>query len=151
EIQDPAIAKPAGTPCRHLSAAGCNLHPNWPKLCQTWFCGCRLIPGLPEEWRPDLSGILLYSIPSQHPDYGTDAYMFCLSRGQEHLKDIAVLGFVQNMVQRRVPLYLMLELGKPGAKMLFMNDYLAESVARRDADSFVSTFSAMIRDLSKTV
>ncbi len=148
EIQDPAIAKPAGTPCRHLSAKGCGLHPHWPKLCQTWFCGWRLIPGLPEEWRPDLSGILLYHVPCREPGYGPDAYMLCLSRGEAHLRDVAVLGFVQNMVERRVPLYLMLELAKPDAKMLFVNPHMTEPLARQDGKLFISTLAAMIRDLS---
>jgi hypothetical protein len=54
------------------------------------------------------------------------------------------------MVERRVPLYLMLEPGKPAARMIFMNQPLAESVTRRDASRFVSVFSAMIRDLALT-
>jgi hypothetical protein len=134
-------------PCRHLSPKGCGLHPHWPKLCQTWFCGWRLIPGLPEEWRPDLSGILLYHFRCSQPGYGPDAYMLCLSRGEQHLADVSVLGFVQNMVERRVPLFLMLKLGQPGATTIFVNDYLVEALARRDAGLFVDTLAGMIRTL----
>jgi hypothetical protein len=149
KIEEQSIAKEAGVPCRHLTKNGCGIYETRPETCRKWLCGWRLIPGLPEEWRPDLSGILLYNVPCREPGYGPDAYMLCLTRGEAHLKDVSVLGFVQNMVERRVPLYLMLELGKPDANMIFMNEHMAGPVARRDTDRFLSSLSAMIRDLSR--
>ncbi len=106
---------------------------------------------MPDAWRPDLSGILIYHVPASQPGYGPDGYMMCLSKGQEHLGDTGVLGFVQNMVERRVPLYLSLDLGKPERPATLANDVLAEAVRRRDARHFVQLLSDMIRNLSQAV
>ena len=62
EIQVPSIAKPAGVPCKHLTKTGCAIYEERPEMCRHWLCGWRLIAGLPENWRPDLSGILVYQM-----------------------------------------------------------------------------------------
>lgn len=53
------IRKPAGTRCVHLAAHGCSIHADRPHICRTWFCAWRRVEGLPDEARPDLSGILV--------------------------------------------------------------------------------------------
>lgn len=58
-VDTPDFGKPAGTPCVHLTSSGCGIHADRPRICRTWFCAWRRVAGLPEEARPDRSGILV--------------------------------------------------------------------------------------------
>ena len=144
KIEEPAIAKEAGQPCRHLTKGGCAIYQTRPGTCRAWLCGWRLIAGLPEQWRPDLSGILIYQMKCAEPGYGADAFIIALSHGLEHVKDMAVLGFIQNMVARRIPLYLTLEPGKAD-KVEFLNPVLEPLIARQDGPAFVEAVRRAIR------
>ena len=58
-VDTPEFAKPAGTPCVHLSGQGCGIHAVRPRICRTWFCAWRRVASLPDEARPDRSGLLV--------------------------------------------------------------------------------------------
>ena len=58
-VDTPDFAKPAGTPCVHLSEQGCGIHAIRPHICRTWFCAWRRVARLPEDARPDRSGLLV--------------------------------------------------------------------------------------------
>ena len=58
-VDTPELKKPAGTPCVHLTAAGCGIHAIRPRICRTWFCAWRRVGGMPDEARPDRSGLLV--------------------------------------------------------------------------------------------
>jgi hypothetical protein len=120
----PEIAKPPGTRCRNLTAAGCAIYETRPDMCAKWMCGWRLIAGLPENWRPDLSGILVYQQPSTQPDYAPSAFVVALKRGRESLQDPVLQGFVQTMVKVRVPVYLKLITEGLSSQSVFLNPEL---------------------------
>jgi hypothetical protein len=58
-VDTPDFRKPAGTPCEHLGARGCAIHAVRPHICRTWFCAWRRVASLPDEARPDRSGLLV--------------------------------------------------------------------------------------------
>ncbi len=58
-VDTPDFKKPAGTPCTHLTAHGCGIHAVRPPICRTWFCGWRRVAAMPDEARPDRSGLLV--------------------------------------------------------------------------------------------
>lgn len=58
-VDTPDFAKRAGTPCVHLAERGCGIHAVRPRICQTWFCAWRRVASMPEEARPDRSGLLV--------------------------------------------------------------------------------------------
>ncbi len=58
-VDAPDFKKPAGTPCTNLFAGGCLIHDLRPRICRTWFCGRRRIANMPDEARPDRSGLLV--------------------------------------------------------------------------------------------
>lgn len=58
-VDTPDFKKPAGTPCANLTTDGCGIHPVRPHICRTWFCAWRRIVDMPDEARPDRSGILV--------------------------------------------------------------------------------------------
>jgi hypothetical protein len=59
-IEDDELQKAADTPCLHIEeCGGCSIYAQRPQVCRTWYCGWRIFPGLPNELRPDLSGLLI--------------------------------------------------------------------------------------------
>jgi Fe-S-cluster containining protein len=58
-VDTPDFSKPAGTPCVHLTAGGCSIHAVRPHICRTWFCAWRRVAAMPDEARPDRSGLLV--------------------------------------------------------------------------------------------
>lgn len=57
EVQ--ALAKPAGVECEHNTGMSCSIHSVRPGACARWFCLWRKIGALPDELRPDRSGVIL--------------------------------------------------------------------------------------------
>jgi len=58
-VDTPDFKKPAGTPCTHLTAHGCGIHAVRPPICRSWFCAWRRVAAMPDEARPDRSGLLV--------------------------------------------------------------------------------------------
>ncbi len=58
-VDTPEFRKPAGTPCVNLSAGGCRIHDVRPRICRTWFCAWRRVAKMPDDARPDRSGLLV--------------------------------------------------------------------------------------------
>jgi len=58
-VDTPDFKKPAGTPCTQLAAQGCAIHAVRPDICRTWFCAWRRVAGMPDDARPDRSGLLV--------------------------------------------------------------------------------------------
>jgi hypothetical protein len=57
-IVDPEVGKPAGIMCRHNTGKGCGIHATRPDICRRWFCLWRRIDAMPDEARPDRSGVI---------------------------------------------------------------------------------------------
>jgi len=66
-VDTPDFKKPAGTPCTHLVSRGCGIHAVRPHICRTWFCAWRRVAGMPDEARPDRSGLLVSLSFEQEP------------------------------------------------------------------------------------
>lgn len=58
-VNTPEFKKPVDTPCGYLCASGCGIHDVRPRICRTWFCAWRRVASMPDEVRPDLSGLLV--------------------------------------------------------------------------------------------
>jgi hypothetical protein len=144
EVQDPTLQKPAGVPCPHLNGHGCSIYEWRPQPCRNFLCVWRLVPTLPEHWRPDLSGIFIYQIPNNMTGYDGNALILSLANGYAHLEDEALLGFVLTAVQNRQPIYLGRHQKKPDAKGIFLNPPLEQAVAANDRDGFVAILKQAI-------
>jgi len=61
-IEDQDFKKPADQACSHMvEKGGCKIYSKRPSVCQDWHCAWRFMAQLDDDWRPDLSGILLRS------------------------------------------------------------------------------------------
>lgn len=59
EIAAPELHKKAGVRCPNLTASGCGIYETRPGVCREFLCGWRLFPDLTDDWRPDLSGVMV--------------------------------------------------------------------------------------------
>jgi hypothetical protein len=53
------LSKPAGTLCEHSTGTACGIYQDRPAACAAWYCLWRKIGALPDELRPDRSGVML--------------------------------------------------------------------------------------------
>jgi hypothetical protein len=60
-IDEPEMQKQTNATCRHRLAGGCDIYETRPSVCRTYFCGWRQLAFLDEDWRPDISGVLIES------------------------------------------------------------------------------------------
>jgi len=58
-VDTPEFQKLPGKPCAHLCAQGCAIHETRFPVCRAYHCGWRYLAGLPDDWRPDKSGVLV--------------------------------------------------------------------------------------------
>ena len=58
-----------------------------------------------------------------------------------------LLGFVQNLVELRVPLYLTLHYGKAEGSSVFLNNILGPPVRARDGAGFIAILARQIEKL----
>lgn len=56
----PEFGNPSGEWCPHcVQGRGCELYPNWPDACRTFFCGYLMWPALGEHWLPSRSKLVV--------------------------------------------------------------------------------------------
>ena len=54
------LEKPANVLCLHCVSDGCGIYERRPEVpCRVWHCGWRHMATLGEEWRPDVSGVMI--------------------------------------------------------------------------------------------
>ena len=54
------LEKPTNVLCQHGTTGGCSIYERRPEVpCRVWHCGWRHMATLGEEWRPDLSGVMI--------------------------------------------------------------------------------------------
>jgi hypothetical protein len=64
-----ALDKPAGILCRHNTGSACGIYLTRPEACARWYCLWRKIGALPDELRPDRSGVV-FSLENRPPVAG---------------------------------------------------------------------------------
>ena len=106
-VDEPEMQKQPGAPCRHRSAAGCDIYQTRPLACRTYFCGWRRMAFLDDDWRPDKSGVLIESGTQATVGEGSTV-LILVGNPLKTVRDQRVLDFVARNIQRNVTLWLSL-------------------------------------------
>lgn len=69
EIDTPELQKPPGVACEHCTDSGCAIYEDRFPVCRNWHCLWRFIGAMPEEARPDKSGVVWGLIWPPEPDH----------------------------------------------------------------------------------
>ena len=110
KIETAEFRKPANTPCPHLCATGCGIYETRPPVCQQFLCGWRLFPELTDDWRPDLSGVLVMrKAPAELPPawqgapYGVE---LTITGGEAAVRRAGVAEYAANLLAKNIPVFL---------------------------------------------
>ncbi len=127
-INTPELQKKAQTPCSHLTEKGCGIYATRFPICRQFLCGWRLFPELGEEWRPDLSGIMIVQVAQKDlPEIYRAAghgMQFLVLGGEAAVTRPGVAEYVADQVSRGVAVYLTAD--TPRA---LVNEYLPAAAA----------------------
>lgn len=127
-INTPELQKKAQTPCSHLTEKGCGIYATRFPICRQFLCGWRLFPELGEEWRPDLSGIMIVQVAQKDlPEIYRAAghgMQFLVLGGEAAVTRPGVAEYVADQVSRGVAVYLTAD--TPRA---LLNEYLPAAAA----------------------
>ena len=149
-IDSPELTKLSGSVCCHSRAGGCDIYDKRPGLCRRFFCGWRRMGLVPEDWRPDRSGIFI-TLEEAPPGFGGQPALnlMLVDNPLKTLRQPWFVDFVANAVARRVPLYL----GLPGprgtqAAMLPLNGAEMQAAAMRSRAAVKELLERTLKRLS---
>jgi hypothetical protein len=110
KIETPEFRKAASTACKHLCGTGCGIYETRPAVCQQFLCGWRLFPELTDDWRPDLSGILVMrKAPAELPPawqsapYGVE---LAIIGGEAAVMRAGVVEYAASLLAKNIPVFL---------------------------------------------
>jgi hypothetical protein len=110
KIETPGFRKAANTPCNHLCGAGCGIYETRPSVCQQFLCGWRLFPELTDDWRPDLSGVLVMrKAPAELPPawqgapYGVE---LAIIGGEQAVTRPGFAEYATSLLAKNIPVFL---------------------------------------------
>jgi hypothetical protein len=110
KIEAPQLRKKAQTPCRHLISTGCGIYAARPGVCRQFLCGWRLFAELEDDWRPDLSGVLMMrKAPAELPaawrgaPYGVH---LDVTGGEAAITRAGFADYVARLMTQGIPVFL---------------------------------------------
>ncbi len=110
KIETPEFRKPANKTCKHLCTTGCGIYESRPAVCQEFLCGWRLFPDLTDDWRPDLSGVLVMrKVPAELPhawqkaSYGVE---LAIIGGEKAVTRPGLAEYVAGLLAKNIPIFL---------------------------------------------
>ncbi|HBZ0927752.1 TPA: hypothetical protein MJE31_03480 [Klebsiella pneumoniae] len=147
-IDEPELAKPAGTSCKHLATtSGCSIYEERPEVCKSWYCGWLKIETLPHQLRPDKSKVLITINPQPGVTYQVQPIN---DESVTSLLDDYVLLFIRNAILTDSPVAISIPT-KPGycQRIQLISDLLRDVLEDRVA--FRNKMCELIRITSTLV
>ena len=134
-IETPELRKPPGIACAHCTPKGCGIYETRYPICRSYFCGWFGLPALGEDWRPDISGVLL----SPHDD-GVE---FLILGGEPAIRRAGFLDFLATLLRSRTPAFLAVP-GPAGhyPARVYLNDRLERLSQAQLGDALAAALKA---------
>lgn len=124
-IDTPKLRKTSNSLCGNWRQSGCAIYETRPDVCRRFFCGWRRTKLIPDDWRPDRSGVFVTMGTEGVPAQFGDAMGLTLTLTGNPLKTVRqswFVDFVAGAAARRIPLFLSLPGGEGmQAAMVLLN------------------------------
>jgi hypothetical protein len=151
-----AMRKLSGVMCPHCRPRhGCSVYDTRWDICRAYLCGWRHL-GLPDEWRPDQSEILISQREGPAPDGLQNGVEFLLLGSYARIAWLPLIKFIAALMETPEPVYLSI-LGEVGyqSPWVYLNDIpaLKDGIARRDlakTNAALAGALQVLRDYPKT-
>ncbi|MDG1995585.1 MAG: hypothetical protein P8J14_03755 [Emcibacteraceae bacterium] len=139
--------------CEHLrKGGGCNIYKKRPKTCATWYCAWRYLSNLNDQWRPDLSGVLMdfttKFIPSE---FNKDtALTFKVIDKEKFLSNTELTQFIIYLMAKNLPIFLShgLEAGHSAISTI-LNPHLLDAAKEKNHKEILETLKFLIEECEK--
>jgi hypothetical protein len=125
---------------------GCTIYAARPQVCRDYYCGWRMLPGLPGNWRPDLSGIFVDRVRFNQEaqdeipaEYRRDFMLQLLLLKPDSIEDPLLPEVAGAFIDVKIPVFLGV-CGPPGFQnaLVFINAFAKAAVARRDREAVLA-------------
>ena len=154
KIDTAELQKLADVDCEHLEPQrGCRIYASRPRGCRDFVCAWHQMPDIPDDWRPDRSGVLLVltgeNIPSGYAtDYGIKV-QFIRAPGAQ-IRNPGVVRAILSFVHARIPVFLSLQ-GPVGlvAKRMLLNPRLQPFMAAGEPEALIGELAEMLQALER--
>lgn len=150
-VNSPELTKQSGVLCTHCDpGVGCAIHATRFPVCRSFQCGWRLLPIVPDDLRPDRSGILVVAdednIPPGYRDMA--AVKFVITGGRAALERTSFLECLAGLIHGGAPTFLTVP-GPPGSffAKAFLNERLKDAVAQRNAAAMIGLLMQIMDEL----
>jgi Fe-S-cluster containining protein len=131
---------------------GCNIYKNRPITCATWYCAWRYLPNLNDQWRPDLSGVLMdFSSELIPSEFKKDkALVFKVIDKEKFLLNTELTQFIIYLMNKNLPIFLShgLEAGYSAISTI-LNPHLLVAVKERNHKEIRETLKFLIEECEK--
>jgi len=157
-VDTPELKKMSGVWCPDCrEGAGCAIYETRPPICRIWYCGWRLRTDLPEDWRPDRSGVLVDTLAESDIQEGEVPAPY---RQQAGIKFLVLAGdaierpgfaeVVGGFVFSGIPSFLAL-CGPPGYQQakVFLNEAMKPAVMARDREAAMAVLRQAMQLLAR--
>lgn len=150
-INQPDMVKLPNIDCDHLlKSGGCAIYKTRPETCATWYCGWRYSSALPDEWRPDKSGVLIeFSLKGMPSDFQAKSGLNVKIIDKEKaLANNQFLSFITAQVRHGIAVTL--SYGRdPGhtAASAFLNHALKSPIEERDESAAKEVMDWIMNEL----
>lgn len=128
-ISSPNFHKPADVLCSNcIINQGCQIYETRPNVCRTWHCLWRRVEAIPQELRPDQSGIIFSLIISYDPmELFENAYIVCMAlKDRSVFKSPQIAAQIKKFVQEgSLPVFLSF-LG--GMRLTYPGEDMADAI-----------------------
>lgn len=135
-INQDDFVKLANTDCIHLAAdGGCSIYQTRPATCAGWYCAWRYMPGLGDNWRPDISGVLMDFTTDLIPDEfrGKQGVVLKVINKEKFFNNHQLTQYVAQIVERKLPIFLAFGLDpKYSAVSILLNNHVQEEVSTKN-------------------
>ncbi|MBC5766728.1 YkgJ family cysteine cluster protein [Ramlibacter albus] len=144
-IDSPQLQKQSGVLCPNCTGKGCGIYEQRPQVCREWLCTWMRAPEIPEDFRPDLLGVMFsYEAQSASANPFERRYFVGRYLRDPSTVDLAKVEQVIDYLARasvHVPVWLskdgemrLVHPRKPLADLIFQGDTAsADAVAWRNA------------------
>ena len=147
-INTPELVKAPGVACQHcLASGGCGVYDTRFPVCREYRCAWKILGWIPEQLRPDRSGVLIDIVESEVPGHELEATLLAF-RDPNDFERHPIPDLVASLIEQDVLVYVSRP-GPPGmlnAKAA-VNRVLHEAIRSRDAPRLVAELRAAVQGL----
>jgi hypothetical protein len=148
QIDTPEFQKSPGVVCSHCTGKGCGVYETRYAVCRQFHCGWWYWDQVGEDWRPDLSGVLILPQETNLPAGHKKGWQFLLIGGEPAIRRAGFIEGVFAFLRANAALCVVAP-APPGqnGRAAFVNEFLRDAATRDDRQMGINLLVQLWRTL----